>query len=666
MTRDELINYKKKISNLSKKEQRDRDVYLRKIATGELQGPQTGYSSIDKPWLKWESEESIMLDYDASNICDYFFKMVSPKGKILEYCGTEFSKDDIKKEVNEYICMFGNVGIKKGDSVSLLFLDVPECLFIMLALAKIGATANVIKCDEGPDRIKNMVNIGGSDYMFVSDVPFLIDNVVESINQGNNIKKVITVPMHNELSLTDTAKFLYKMATKGKETKKEKLEATKKFLKEYKDNQPKMKKFYEENDKFMTLKEFKKKYRFRLGDERVKTVHKAKDEVAVISYTGGTTGSAKGVELTNENIIASTHALKYSGLGFDEGKTSMNILPPGPSYYLHAVYALLCCGVKVSLVPVFELEDYPSLVKEYKPNILFAGPILFKIMVDQDVLENGSFLTDPMSGGDKYHESEERRFNDYLKRIGSSAVSRQGYGETETTGAATVCKQNAYKLGSIGEPILGVEVGIFEYEESYEDFLKNGDTEVRAGEIGEICITGPTVMKGYRNEPEATKQVLRVHSDGRAWIHTDDLGYLDEDGRLFHCGRAKRMLTRSGAKVWLAALEDIIKQNENVFDCCCVKLNDEDEREVPVAHIIFKDESKAKESIKEIDNAIKACQPLTYVPKYYVIKDEIPVTKVNNKIDFKTLEKENILDSNDYDIKERVIKPKTLKMEKNI
>jgi acyl-CoA synthetase (AMP-forming)/AMP-acid ligase II len=122
------------------------------------------------------------------------------------------------------------------------------------------------------------------------------------------------------------------------------------------------------------------------------------------------------------------------------------------------------------------------------------------------------------------------------------------------------------------------------------------------------------------------------------------------------------MLTRSGAKVWLAALEDIIKQNDNVFDCCCVKLNDKDEREVPVAHIVFKDVSKAKQSIEEIDNAIKACQPLTYVPKYYILKDEIPVTKVNNKIDFKTLEKENILDSNDYDIKERLIKPKTLKL----
>ena len=662
MTKEELNKYKKKINDLSNYEKKLRDLYLRKIATGEYQGPQTEYNTINRPWLKWESEESIMLDYDATNICDYFFKMASPNGKILEYCGQEFTKEDIKKKVNEYIQMYGNIGVKKGDSVTLILLNVPECLFMMLALAKIGATANIIKCDEGPDRIKHMVNIGDSDYMFISEIPFIVDNVVDSIKQGNNIKKVITVPLDNELSLVNTANFLYKNSTKGKETKKEKLEAIKKFLKELKDNQSKMKKLYEKNDKFMTFDDFKKKYRFRLTDERVKTVHNAKDAVAVISYTGGTTGSAKGVELTNENIIASTHALKYSNLGFDEGKTSMNILPPGPSYYIHAVYALLCCGVKVSLVPAFELDEYPALVDQYKPNILFAGPILFKIMADQDIIKDGSYLTDPMSGGDKYHESEEIRFNNYLKKIGSDAVSRQGYGETETTGAATVCKQSAYKIGSIGEPILGVEVGIFEYEESYEDFLKNGDTEVPANKVGEICITGPTIMKGYRNDPEATKRVLRVHSDGRAWIHTDDLGYMDEEGRLFHCGRAKRMLTRNGAKVWLAALEDIIKQNDNVFDCCCVKLNDEEEREVPVAHIIFKDASKVKQSIEEIENAIKACQPLTYVPKYYVLKEEIPVTKVNNKIDFKTLEKENIFDSDNYDVNERVIKPKTLKL----
>ena len=664
MTKEQLNDYKKKINSLSDQEKKLRDLYLRKIATGEYQGPQTEYSTINKPWLKSENEENIMLDYESTNICDYFFKNVSDNGPILEYCGTEFTKKDIKNKVNEYICMFGNLGVKKDDSVTLIFLDVPECLFMMLALNKIGATANIIKCDEGPDRIKNMASvIGKSDYMFISDIPFIVDNVIESIEKGNNVKKVITVPMQNELSLSNTLNFLYKTATKGKDTKEEKIESIKKFLNDYKENQSKMKDLYKEDDKFMTFKDFKKKYHFRLTDERVKTVRNNKDGVAVISYTGGTTGSAKGVELTNDNIIASTHALKYSNLGFDEGKTSMNILPPGPSYYIHAVYALLCCGVKVSLVPVFELEDYPSLVKEYEPNILFAGPILFKLMVDQNIIENGSYLTDPMSGGDKYHESEEIRFNNYLKEIGSSAVSRQGYGETETTGAATVCKQSAYKLGSIGEPILGVDVGIFEYEDSYEDFLKNGDTEVPVGKIGEICIAGPTLMKGYRNEPEATEKVMRIHSDGRAWIHTDDLGYMDSEGRLFHCGRAKRMLTRSGAKVWLSALEDIIKQHDNVFDCCCVKLNDEEEREVPVCHIVLKDNSIAKETISELEDMIKKSQPLTYVPKYFIIKEEIPITKVNNKVDFKKLESENILDSEDYSVNKNIIEPKKLVLE---
>ena len=300
-----------------------------------------------------------------------------------------------------------------------------------------------------------------------------------------------------------------------------------------------------------------------------------------------------------------------------------------------------------------------AIIAKYKPNIFMSGPILLKGMVDKDVLDDASFIIGPMSGGDKLHLSEEERINNYLASKNSNAKVMQGYGESESCGAASVCKQNAYIIGSVGEPLIGIDVSAFEYQ-TYEEFLENGEIEKKVNEIGELCITGPTLMKGYRGNPEETKRVLRKHSDGKVWLHTDDLGYIDECGRIFHCGRAKRMLTRSGAKVWLSSLEDIIKQNDNVFDCCCVKMDDVEEREVPVAHLVLKDVTKAEETIKEIEETIKNSNPLTYVPKYFVLRNELLVTKVNKKIDFKTLEEENVLDSENYDINNNLIKNKHL------
>ena len=665
MTKDELMNrYEEKISKLSDKEKKLREVYLKKIALGEIQGPTTCYPSIDKPWLKWHKEENILLDYDKTNVCDYFFKMVNKTDVILEYYGKKYKREDIKKEVNKYICMFGNMGVKRGDTVSFIMLDVPEIMFMWLALAKIGAVTNVIKFDESPERIKLMCDdIGKSDYMFISEVPFIVDNVVKSIELGNSVKKVISIPVTNELSIIDSARLAINEGTKGKETKKEKLNSLKEYLNNFKESNEKMKEVFKENDRIIPFKEFEKKYHFRLTDKKVPVVKKAKDDVTMIVYTGGTTGAPKGVELTNENIIASSHALRYSEVGFDEGKSALNILPPGPSYYIHGVYGLLCCGVRVNLIFNFAINEYPSLIKKYKPNIFLSGPILLKEIVDQDILEDASFVTGPMSGGDKLHLTEEERINNYFHSKNSNAVVMQGYGESESCGAASVCKQNAYVIGSVGEPLIGIDVAVFDYA-SYEEFLENGVKEKQFNEIGELCITGPTLMKGYRGDLEATNRVLRKHADGKIWLHTDDLGYIDEEGRIFHCGRAKRMLTRSGAKVWLSALEDIIKQHENVFDCCCVKLDDVEEREVPVAHIVFKDLSKINQTIQELDEMIKNCEPLTYIPKYYVVKDEIAVTKVNNKIDFKKLESENILDSNDYSIEQKIVKPKKLVLKK--
>jgi len=156
-------------------------------------------------------------------------------------------------------------------------------------------------------------------------------------------------------------------------------------------------------------------------------------------------------------------------------------------------------------------------------------------------------------------------------------------------------------------------------------------------------------MKGYYKNPSATNEVLRLHRDGRYWIHTDDLGYMDNDGFIYHCGRAKRMLTRSGNKVWLANIESEVSELECIRECCAVKMDDVHEREVPVLHLVLNSNAPCETTIiAMIEQKIRQACSEHSIPKFYVIRDSIPYTETNKKMDYRKLETENIYDTKQY------------------
>lgn len=642
------------ISNLEVNEEKLRDLYLRNLALGKVQGCPTGYPNRDKPWLKWYSEDSILTDVDDNdNIFDFFMKMAPDDVSLIEYYGRNYTKKDIAKKVEIYTQRFSAMGIKEGSTVSFIMLDVPEVTFMWMALSRLGAVTNLIKFDEGPERISFMNNVGEADYMFVSEVPFILKNVKESMNFGNKAKEIISIPITSEMSKKYYVEMMSDIIKKTQGSTSEKLKGLRKQIASIKEMGQESKAIIHSDKKFRTLSSWKN----GKLDKNYKIASNDRDRTSIIVYTGGTTGKAKGVELTNKNIINMAHTFKYSDLGFDLGKTSLNIVPPGVAYYLNATYALMCCGVRVNMISNFEISEYSSLIDKYKPNIFLSGPILLKQMAEDGVIKDASYVTDPISGGDKLHDIEEENINEFFKNHNSTAIVHQGYGESESTAAATYSKSNAAVVGGIGIPLLNVEVGIFDYQTS-DEFVPGEEVPKKYNEIGEICITGPTIMKGYKNNEEETDKVLRLHSDGKYWLHTDDLGFMDEDGRLFHRGRAKRMLTRSGGKVWLGTLEDVIKRSDYIKDCCCVKFDDEIEREVPVAFVISNTDFN-DESVQALDEMVRMAQPEVYVPKYYVIVDKIPFTEVNKKVDFKKLESTDVFDENEYTISGKIIRKKS-------
>ena len=656
MEKDKLLEYKKFLLSLSESEKREHDLYLRDLSLGVRMGPPIGLPSLDKPWLKWYEESHIDLPVPEMSAFEYF-KMITrefPDDVVLiNYYGKTYKKNDIIAEVENNIKRFRKMGLKRGDVVSFVMLDVPEVVFLWYALTSIGVTANMIKFDESSERIKYMTDLTKSKYVFASSVPFIINNVNGALLSSDNIEKVIVVELTESLPKVLQGRMLFdqlqtssaikkKLQDNPKESINDKLKAIKQQLDELKKSKEQIKNIMSSDKRYETYQDWITK---TPKDCEIIYEKNAGELTSAIVYTGGTTGQPKGVKLTNNNLNNMAHAVPQGDSTFCLGKSALNILPPAIAYYFNSIHGNLCSGVKVNLISHFTVEEYPYLIKKYKPNIFMAGPILLENIRKADSISDASFMEAAISGGDKLYEEEEIAWNEKYPLV------HQGWGMSEGTAASTYAKTNCYKLGSVGVPLIKVTVSVFDYRT---------ENELTYGQKGELCISGPTIMKGYFDNPTATENVLIKHSDGTVWLHTDDLGVMDSEGRVYHMGRAKRMLTRSGAKVWLNDIENLAAKCESIEKCCCVKKNDTLEREVPVLHIVLNNNDvDLKDLVSYLDELIGQNLNQSYVPKYYVFRDELPYSEVNKKCDIIVLENEDILSSDSFEkISDNIIKLK--------
>lgn len=652
MERNTLEEYKRELEKLSDVEKKERDLYLRAISNNEIYGPMTGYASIDKPWLKYYKKENMNIPVEDMSNYSYFLQMTSefPKDTVLlNYYGKEYTVEDIKNEVQKYLKKFVSMGLKKGDTISMIMLDVPEVLFMWYAATHLGITSNMIKFDETSERIKYMLDLTKSKYVFASGVPFIVQNLDGALKNNPNVEKAIICDLTESLPLPLQARMLFdeiKLANQVKQSMvenktisiKENLKNIKNQLNSLNEDKAKINQIISNDKRYEKFSDWLKDTPKNVAIPSIEDVGK---EISVIVYTGGTTGSPKGVKLTNNNLNHMANAFYQGDETFRLGKSALNILPPAIAYYFDSTHCNMCSGVKVHLVSHFTVEQYPYLVKKYEPNIFMAGPILLESIRKADIIKDASFMLAPISGGDKLYEEEEKAWN------AKYPIVHQGWGMSECCAATTYAKTNCYKLGSIGIPLISMNVGVFEY---------GTDKELPYNETGELCVSSETVMQGYFDNEEATKQVLKKHADGKIWLHTDDLGVIDSDGNVFHKGRAKRMLTRSGGKVWVTVIEDLVSSNPNVEKCSCVKKEDEVEREVPVLHIVLKDDvNNALEVVEDINSTITSNLGYNYTPKYYVVRNDLPYSEVNKKCDTITLEQENIFDEAEYSIEGNII-----------
>ena len=227
------------------------------------------------------------------------------------------------------------------------------------------------------------------------------------------------------------------------------------------------------------------------------------------------------------------------------------------------MHTMMVNGITAILVPVFSAESLAALLRREKPNFIAAVPTLLEGIMKNPKLRRTdlSYLKGVFCGGDTLTEELKNRFDAFLADHGCTASVREGYGLTETV---TVCAVNPIRNnrpGTVGIPLADMIMKIVE---------PGGWEEQPSGSPGEICVTGPTVMLGYLNDPEATAQAVRTHPDGRSWVHTGDFGFMDEDGYIHFRQRIKRIIKVSGIPVFPSQIEDVIARVPGVREVSAI------------------------------------------------------------------------------------------------
>lgn len=580
----ELYDFLIKVDNLTEEEAALRDVYLKKIVTGKLQGPKTGIPAIDKEWLRYYSDEQISATMPKETIYQYMMKKNRNNlNSIALYyeLGKKLTYRQLDRLINKSAdSLVSKYNVKEGDIVTVCMPNTPEAIIIFYAINKIGAVANMIHPLSGQAEIKNFIKEANSKMVFTIDMAYSkILNVIDD----TNVKNVVTI------TPADSMSFIKKQIYKH----------TKHYV-------PLMK-----DERMTTWNNF-----ISNGDaKKAKECPYKKGKLAVMLHTGGTTGTPKGVELTNDNFNCMVEQFILNAKDFERGDKMLTIMPVFHGFGLcSSIHLPLSLGVSPILIPKLNIKKFHKTLAKYNPNHIIGVPTLFKSMLSNEKLKNMnlSYLKYIVSGGDLVKNSLESDINDFLIEHGSKAKLSKGYGLSEAVAGVTFAYDGYNAPGSIGIPMVKTNMRIVSSETGMP---------VDENEVGEICIKGPQVMKKYHDNPKETFSTLK---DG--WLHTGDSGYI-KDGIFYFAQRKSDMIISSGVNVYPRNIEEVIESHDAVASCAVIGIHHSYKIEVPKAFIILKDGYEATEGLKdEIEALCKKNLNIYSIPYSYEFRENLPQT----------------------------------------
>lgn len=552
--------------------------------------------------MKYYSEEAQNLELPKCTAYDFVKERNRDRLEkpALHYYGKDISFAELFRRVDETANAFAALGVKAGDIVSFLSVQIPETIAAVYALNKLGAAANTIDPRMDPASIERMIKGSGSKILVTIDIAFpKVRKIMDSIEQD------LIIVQSPAASLPVLKKVAMKLASKTDVTYSDKVIKWAAFIKGGKDTVAKAAPY--------------------VGDATV-----------AITYTGGTTGIPKGVVLTNDSMNAVAINFIYCDVVRKTGDRFLGIIPIFSAYGMVCGMHMPLC-MKITLVPIprFVPDTIGKLVKKFRPNHIISTPVFIELLMESPEMKGMdlSFLRTLASGGDTMNEGLETRLNRFRKKHNMEYPLAQGYGMSELSAAASFCVNRIYKPGSVGIPSLTTTVGIFDPETGKEKSYY---------EVGEVCVTGPSMMKCYFNAPEETAHVMRQHDDGKVWIHSGDVGYMDEDGFIYIQGRIKRMITRfDGHKVFPINLEGSVSVRKAVRNCAVIGVNDRahSQGQYPLILVELVPDADRAKVCKEIFDFCEANVEERGKPVAILAVDEIPLTGMG-KNDYRALEKE--------------------------
>ncbi|MCQ2082402.1 MAG: acyl--CoA ligase [Lachnospiraceae bacterium] len=562
----------------------------------------TGYPSKDKPWLKYYDPKLISEQIPNCSLYEYMF--LNNKDYLdntaINYFGAKITYSELFSMIDVAAKSFVSQGVKPGDVVTIVTISCVNSVVCFYALNKIGAVSNFVNVLSNEEDIAKYVSEFDSKIIVSLD---LFANKVLSAIQNTSFKKIIVYSLSYKMPTLTKLGF-------GIKTRK-------------------MDKSYKKNSVAILWDDF-------ISNAANNELHEKKcpQDICYIGHTGGTTGFPKSVLLSNHsfNSVAWQYVMKFER---DRKDVFLSVMVPFVTYgSIINIHMPLCLGMELAIIPKFEAKDWSNYIKKYKPVHLCAIPAYVAQLADDSKVDKMdlSMLKTVGMGGEGMNVPLEEKINDFLSKHGSIAKVIKGYGMTEVCATAVTEYVGAQKVGSVGIPFVKNNVMIFDTE---------NQVELKCGEVGEICLQCESMMFGYNDNQAEMEMLIKKHSDGSEWIHTGDLGYMDEDGYIFIEGRMKRMIMtiHEGVvyKIFPAQTETVLNKNDIVHESCIVKLDKGND--IGIKAVIVK-EDKAYNNEKLIKELIDACQgelSVYQIPEKFVFLDEFPRTAAG-KIDYRALE----------------------------
>lgn len=563
------------------------------------------YASVAKPWLKYYDASFIGQPLPDCTTFEYLYQQNKQhlNEPALEYFGRKITYADLFVNIKKTAAAFRAIGLKKGDIATVVSIMTPEIIYAFYAADLIGATLNLVDPRYSVEGIHDYIAEVDSHLLICLNVTY--DRCVQAAKR-TYVERILVVSPADSLSLPMAMGYKLKNPDKN----------------HYSSNVIHWKDFIAGGQ----------------GQSTAADPVDPMDHACVVVHTGGTTGSPKGVMLTDRNFNTIAKQFKTYEFLCHRGQTLMNIMPPFIAYgFACGIHLPLTLGIKVVIVPNADASKLGSLVLKYKPQHMFGVPTHYQQLATDPRLKNKdlSFIRMYAAGGDAISVGAEENVNEFLAAHNVEFPMAKGYGMTEVSSAATAAAASITKPGSAGIPLVDTIVSVFE----------PGTTkELPIGEQGEICICSESIMKGYYHKPEETAAVKQVHPDGRTWVHTGDVGYIDEDGFVFVGSRIKRLIIRpDGFKVFPSMIENAISHHPAVRQCSVVGCvaKDHPQGRLPFVFVVLDPAAadKKRQILRELRQLCVEELPEYVQPVAYKFISEMPLTPVG-KVDYRKLEEQ--------------------------